>query len=121
MPDPILPVVFDDELLTPDLARLTDPARLALQIERRDAARLGGIPSSRLRRCRQDGPDRLPGCAKVYVPEGSTDRWALVLRLERRADGTHVLLAIAYGARHPTGTTASVYRIAHARLTRNDQ
>lgn len=57
--------------------------------------------------------------AQVVPPHGipTSRRWALVVRFTRTGAGNLTLQAIAYGARRTTGTTASVYQLAHTRLS----
>jgi hypothetical protein len=52
---------------------------------------------------------------KTYLPRGE-DKWGLVLLAVAHAERPFALRAIAYGSRHPSGMTPSVYRIAHERL-----
>lgn len=118
MPAPvILPVAFADRSLAYDLARLPPLAHTLLSQLRAEVRRDGGLPAARVRRCDPEGRDgtRLPNCVKVYLPEDE-NKWGLVLLARRVRDRPLVFVAFAYGLRHPTGTSASVYRIADRRL-----
>lgn len=74
-----------------------------------------------LRGCNEHGPDgtRLAGCAKVYVPIGTSASqspygFVFALRADRRT-GTVELRLIAFGERHPSAGR-STYERAHKRL-----
>ncbi len=121
MPAPaVVPVLFDEAVIAYDLERLPQGASIALQTLRSEIRRDGGLPTARLKRCAAEARDgtRLPNCLKTYVPWGE-DKWGLVLLAVVHPERPFALRAFAYGSRHPTGLTASVYRIAHQRL--NDE
>ncbi|MDP2710268.1 MAG: hypothetical protein Q8O56_03530 [Solirubrobacteraceae bacterium] len=117
MPPVLVPVLFAERQIAHDLARLPDRAAIELARLRRQIEREGGLPTSHIKRCEAEGPDgtRLPDCFKTYVP-WDEDRWGLVMIAVSHPTRTFALRAFAYGLRHPTGTTASVYRIADRRL-----
>lgn len=118
MPTPvILPVAFADRSLAYDLARLPLLAHTLLSQLRAEVRRDGGLPATSVRRCDPEGRDgtQLPNCVKLYMPEDE-NKWGLVLLARRIRDRPIVFVAFAYGVRHPTGTTPSVYQIAHRRL-----
>ncbi len=58
---------------------------------------------------------RLAGCAETYVP-WTENKWGLVMRGVTHPKRPFALRGFAYGVRHPTGMTASVYVIADRRL-----
>lgn len=113
----VVPVLFDEGQIEHDMTRLPPSARTALNSVRREVSRDGGLPTTRLRRCDAEGCDgtKLPDCYKTYVPWGG-NKWGLVFTVAAHPTRSFALRAIAYGVRHPTGTTASVYQIAHRRL-----
>lgn len=117
MADLIVPLRFDEAQLAADLERLPASAAVEIGRLRKLVEQHGGIPAGRLRRCDPEGRDgtRLANCVKVYVPEGE-NKWGLVAAVVAHPDRPFGLRALAYGVRHPTGTTPSVYRIAHQRL-----
>lgn len=113
----VVPVLFDERQIEHDLTRLAPTARIALEDVRREVIRYGGLPTTRLRSCDAHGRDgtELPDCFKTYVPWGE-NKWGLVLTVAAHPTRLFALRAFAYGVRHPTGTTPSVYEIAHRRL-----
>lgn len=117
MDTPVVPILFAEELIERDLTRLPDTARVALDRLRREIADAGGLPTTRMKRCDSEGRDgtNLDGCVKTYVP-WSENKWGIVFVGVAHPDRPFALRAFAYGVRHPTGTTPSVYRIAHRRL-----
>ena len=56
----IVPIVFDEKLLSTDLAHMTDAAGAALVPLRREVDRDGGLSFSRLKRCQAEGRDGTP-------------------------------------------------------------
>ena len=70
-----------------------------------------------MKRCEIEGRDgtRLPDCFKTYVP-WEENKWGVIFVVVANARRPFALRAIAYGVRHPTGTTRSVYQIADRRL-----
>lgn len=118
MPAPaVVPIVFDEVAITYDLRRLPDSARIALQTLRNRIHRDGGLPTTRLKKCTSEADDatQLPHCLKTYVP-WEENKWGLVLIAVAHPQRPFALRAFAYGNRHPSGMTASVYQIAHNRL-----
>ncbi len=118
MPPPaVVPVLFDEAAITYDLDRLPASARVALQALRKQIQRDSGLSTTRLKGCAAEADDgtRLPHCLKTYVP-WEQNRWGLVFIAVAHPQRPFALRAFAYGNRHPTGTTASVYQIAHKRL-----
>jgi hypothetical protein len=73
--------------------------------------------TTRLKRCAAEADDGtpLPHCFKTYVP-WEQNKWGLVFIAVAHQQRPFALRAFAYGNRHPTGMTASVYQIAHGRL-----
>jgi hypothetical protein len=113
----IVPIVFDDKLVSTDLEHLTDAAGAALVDLRREVDRDGGLPVSRLKRCQAEGRDgtRLAGFVKTYVP-WPTGPWGIVFRAGEDPKQPYALYTSAYGRRHPTGPgQRSVYEIADLR------
>ncbi|MTD47659.1 hypothetical protein GKE82_26005 [Conexibacter sp. W3-3-2] len=117
MADTFVPLRLDQAQMTADLERLPSTAAVELGRLLRLVEQHGGIPVSRLRRCDPEGRDgtRLPNCLKVYVPEGE-NKWGLVAVVVAHPERPFGLRVLAYGIRHPTGTTPSVYQLAHRRL-----
>lgn len=114
----VVPVVFDDGVLTVDLERLPGAAAVALHAVRARVERIGGLPYTQLAACHSEGRDGtdLAGCVKTYVP-WPTGPWGIVFSAGENADLPFALYTIAYGRRHPTGPgQLSVYKIAHRRL-----
>ena len=113
----VVPVLFDEKQIERDLTRLAPSARIALDDVRRQIRRDGGLPTTRLRSCDAEGRDgtELPDCFKTYVP-WDENKWGLVLTVAAHPTRAFALRAFAYGVRHPTGTTPSVYQVAHRRL-----
>jgi hypothetical protein len=108
--------VTDDEF-NEDRKHASDAGKLVLDAARRDLER-DGIARERLRRCETDHRDgtNLPLCMKAYLPPPD-GAWGVVLQLAQDDEGWH-LLAIAFGARHPT-RRPRVYDVAHRRLHGN--
>ena len=75
-----------------------------------------GVPIDRLRPCAEEGRDgtRLPGCLKVYVPMPAAP-WGIVFQSVVDDHGA-LLMALAFGPRHPDTKAPEVYPLAHARL-----
>ncbi len=119
MPAAIFPAVFDEAILTIDLARLPAAARIALRDLRTQTERSGGIPREYLKRCHGDARDGtdLAGSVKTYVP-WPDGPWGIVFRAGEDPRRPLALYAIAYGRRHPLSGRISVYQIAHKRLHR---
>lgn len=113
---PVMPVVFDENALGEDLTHHAATARKALDLLRREIDRDAGLPVSRLKRCEAEGRDgtRLAGCVKTYVP-WPTGRYGLILLPVAHATRPLALRAFAYGVRHPTPNSPSVYQIASER------
>ncbi len=114
----VVPVVFDDGVLTVDLEHLPDAAAAALRDARARVERVGGLPYTQLTACHSEGRDGtdLAGCVKTYIP-WPTGPWGIVFRAGEDPDRPFALYTIAYGRRHPTGPgQLSVYEIADRRL-----
>jgi hypothetical protein len=120
-PEPIFPVGFDEDALTEDLERLPASAEIALREFRKELRRQGGIPRSRLKACQAEGRDgtRLGGCVKTYVPWPDGHFGAIFVAV-RHPNRPMALRTFAFGVRHhPRGSSAAtVYQVAHRRLTR---
>ena len=111
------PVRFDDDAFAEDLYHATPAGR---EIASRERARLEreGIAVGELRQCAGEGPDgtRLGGCVKTYLP-WPRGPWGIVFTGDVRADARPVLIALAFGVRHPSRAwQPSVYQVAHSRL-----
>ena len=105
-----------DEVLSEDLARCTQAARVAIESVV-DEVRSPGVPLEWLRRCEEEGHDgtRLGGCVKFYIPRPA-GQWGAVLAADQEATRPALLL-LAVGERHPARPwRQSVYEIAHRRL-----
>jgi hypothetical protein len=115
-PAPIVPVEFDEYAIAEDLSHHPPVAHTALELFRREVERDGGLSSSRLKRCAEEGRDgtRLAGCVKTYIP-WPTGRFGLVLLPVIHATRPLALRAFAYGVRHPAANRPSVYEIADRR------
>jgi hypothetical protein len=113
----VVPVVFDESLIAHDLSRLPTSAAAALRGVRDNIDSQGGLPTTRLKRCEVEGRDgaRLPDCFKTYVP-WEENKWGVIFVVVAHVRRPFALRAIAYGVRHPIGTTRSVYQIADRRL-----
>jgi hypothetical protein len=110
-------VAFDDAAFAEDLGHSAPNASAAAQNER-DALAKDGLLSNRLKACEDEGRDgtRLPGCAKVYIPEPDGP-WGMVFELRVDQDGRPYMACLAFGLRHPTGPgVLSVYEVADRRL-----
>lgn len=112
------PARFDRDTWQGDLARASSAGRAAACTARRryeDA----GVPVGEVRRLREEGSDGtiLPRCVKVYLPppDGRFGMVFEVTRLEARLR----LEYLAFGVRHHprNSNAATVYQIAHKRLT----
>jgi hypothetical protein len=118
MAELVVPVVFDDDVLTADLGCLPDAAAAALSEVRAQVKPAGGLPYGRLAACHSEGRDGtdLTGCVKTYVPS-PIGPWGIVFSAGDHPTRPFALYTIAYGRRHPTGPgQLSVYEIAHRRL-----
>jgi hypothetical protein len=95
-------------------------ARIVAERERR-TLEAAGVDLSQLRACSESGGDgtRLKGLYKVYVPiqDGppSGRPFAFVFSPARRGADVFLRL-VAFGERHPSRGTRSVYERAHKRL-----
>jgi hypothetical protein len=113
---PAFEVHVDERALADDLARASDAARAAIEsmLQRLKA---DGAPAAWLTRCDAEARDgtRLPGCAKLYIPQPA-GQWGAVF-LGGAIDGRLTLFLLAVGERHPGAAwRPSVYEIAHRRL-----
>jgi hypothetical protein len=111
-----MPVVFDEQAISEDLAHHPPVARHALELLRRELDRDGGLSVSRLKGCDAEGRDgtHLAGCVKTYVP-WPTGRYGLVMLPVAHATRPLALRAFAFGVRHPAALKPSVYKIADER------
>jgi hypothetical protein len=118
VPDiPRLQVRFDEEAFAEDLHHATRAGR---EVGDRERARLEreGIPTDELQPCAPEGPEgtRLAGCVKTYLPRPD-GQWGMVFTGDLEPDGSPVLVALAFGLRHPERPwQPSVYQVAHRRL-----
>lgn len=113
----IAPDVWRDEVERLD-AR--SAARVAAERER-EALDSDGVTRALLAACDEDGPDRtqLRGLLKAYVPlreaPPSQRPYGFVFRPARDKEQLVVVL-LAFGERHPSPGTRSVYERAHKRV-----
>jgi len=113
---------FDQDVWAEEVGRLS----AAGQGHRSAVGARGEIerPAARIavRPCEAEGRDGslLAGCAKVYVPLGvepSRAPYGFVVAIRADAGSGRVALRlVAYGERHPSPGTRSVYERAHRRL-----
>lgn len=117
---PTFPVHVGERELAEDLAHASEAGRAAIEpmVQRLKAE---GVPTAWLKRCDAEAQDgtRLPGCAKLYIPQPA-GQWGAVF-LGGSVDGRPKLFMLAVGKRHPEMPwRPSVYEIAHRRLHRGD-
>lgn len=108
---------FDEEAVAEDLAHATEAGRAVASSER-TRLETQGITAEELLACEAEGRDgtRLPGCVKTYLPQPDGD-WGMVFTGDMDAQGTPVLVCLAFGVRHPTRPwQPSVYQVADRRL-----
>jgi hypothetical protein len=114
---PRFAVRFDEEAFAEDLHHATSAGR---GVGERERARLqrDGVATDELKVCQaaaRDGTE-LGGCVKTYLPQPNGP-WGMVFTGDREADGTPVLVCLAFGLRHPARAwQPSVYQVAHRRL-----
>jgi hypothetical protein len=117
--DRVFPLVFDEEAIAEDLARLGESGAEALAALGREIDRLGGLPAERLMACEAEGRDGtlLGGCVKTYVP-WPAGRFGAVMVGVSHPERPLGLRLIAFGVRHhPREAHAlTVYEIAHRRI-----
>jgi hypothetical protein len=110
-------VRFDDGAFAEDLHHATAAGRV-VGIEARGRLEPEGIAAGELFGCDPDARDgtRLAGCVKTYLPQPDGG-WGIVFSGDRATGGRPVLVALAFGVRHPVHAwQPSVYQVAHRRL-----
>ncbi len=114
---------FDADVWSQEVERLHPgkPMRGAAERARNEIAS-NGVAITELLACRAEGEDgtRLGRCMKVYVPLGdrppSERPYGFVFDLAEGPGGDVTLRLLAFGERHPTPGTRTVYERAHKRL-----
>jgi hypothetical protein len=114
---PRFAVRFDDEAFAEDLHHATAAGR---DVGERERARMEreGVGTGQLKACQAEGREgtELGGCVKTYLPQPDGP-WGMVFTGDREADGSPVLVCLAFGVRHPTRAwQPSVYQVADWRL-----
>jgi hypothetical protein len=92
--------VISDELVVAEDVMRSGRAGAAVLREMRRRYERDGVTIASLRRCEAEGSDgtELPGCLKVYLPEGA-GKFGMVLALASDKQGLG-LRYLAFGVRH---------------------
>lgn len=115
-------VLIDPRVWREEVERLDrrSPARIAAERELPNLE-AAGVSRALLERCEEEGSGgtRLGGLVKAYVPLGegpaSERPFGFVFR-PGRGNGQLIVDLLAFGERHPSAGTRSVYERAHKRL-----